>query len=218
VAPENNVILKMPKAFYNSFTFKSGVMIYFDPMWSPEEYAMLEGTVVSVPRSIIKRKDYDGITLDHLQRGDKVLVRYDVAFAFASQPDKDTIRFKNERWWDQTSYWNADIKKIFCIVRGEERIMLNKYVLCDIVTDILPNMMSDLIIRPESERTVVRLDRARVRAIGENNLDVTPGDMVYFSPNIPQVYSINQEKFIIISERHIMAMDPRSAEATENKL
>jgi co-chaperonin GroES (HSP10) len=123
------------------------------------------------------------------------------------------VRFKNEIWWHETSYWKVDIQKIFCTVHGDAKSfsglkysMLNGYVLCDLITEYKSDLYSDNIIRPESEKMVVRLDRAKVKAIGENNLEVQPGDTIWFSPKIPQVYSLNRKKFIIVSQRHILAV------------
>ncbi|HEV3223871.1 MAG TPA: hypothetical protein VGZ90_13375 [Puia sp.] len=213
VAPRNNVIVKISQRFYDSVKFDSGVVLYFDPSWDPSEYAMLEGVVESVPRSIMKRKDYEGFSADGIKRGDRILFRYDVIFSYLSQPDRDSVRFKNEIWWHETSYWKVDIQKIFCTVHGDAKSfsglkysMLNGYVLCDLITEYKSDLYSDNIIRPESEKMVVRLDRAKVKAIGENNLEVQPGDTIWFSPKIPQVYSLNRKKFIIVSQRHILAV------------
>src|SRR5688572_3999320 len=124
VAPVNNLIVTIEKKLYDSVTFQSGQTIYFDPSWHPEEYAMLRAKVVSVPRGIITRQDYKGVTID-MQPGDEVYMRYDVVFAYKDQPERDTPIYKNllfhynEKSGKHEEYWMCDILQTFAIIRDQ---------------------------------------------------------------------------------------------------
>jgi len=206
-APYDNVIVTITEKFYSSIKFDSGVMLWIDPKWDPSEHSMMEATVVSAPRAITDRMDFKGFSSEGIRPGDKILMRYDVVFAYASQPENDTAVFMNEMWYYQKSYWRADIRKVFCVIRGKKTIMLNDYIICDPIIENKSELYTDLIIRPESQRKVIRMDKAVVRHIGKNDLGVIPGDTVYFNQKYVQHYKINGKIAFILSHRHILGRD-----------
>lgn len=208
VAPMNNLIVTIEQKFYDSVTFASGQTIYFDPSWHPEEYAMLRAKVVSVPGGIIKRHDYDGITID-MKPGDEIYMRYDVVFAYKDQPDRDTPIYKNllfqfnEKTGKYEEFWLCDILQTFAIIR-DRIFMVNGYVMLD---PVIVNVgdYSSLIHRPEHYREVELKERAIIRHIGNNMLGLSSGDMVYVNPATVMCYTINTEKFYLIKQRNILA-------------
>src|SRR6266581_2092011 len=141
-APANTVIIKLEKKFYDSVTFQSGQTIHFDPSWNPEEYTMLRAEVVSIPKSVTQRQDYDGFEIV-VKPGDEVLVRYDVVFSYKDQPDRDSPIYKNlifkynELTGRHEELWLCDIQKIFGVINGNQVNMINGYVMLEPITENL---------------------------------------------------------------------------------
>lgn len=212
VAPVNNVIVTLEKKLYDSITFQSGIKLHIDPSWHPEEYAMLEATVVTVPKGIINRFDYKGMKLS-VKPGDRVLIRYDVVFSYRDQPERDTPIYKNlillHDGQQYKEYWLCDIQKIFAIIKDGEYNMLNGYVLLDPITEKLDSV-SQLLVIPDSIALKERKDVAIVRAIGapldgQPQLCVQPGEKVIINPRVVQQYQIDTRRFFIIKQQYLLA-------------
>lgn len=201
-------MVTIEKKLYDSVTFDSGQTIYFDPSWHPEEYAMLRARVISVPRGIIKRKDYEGAEIS-MMPGDEIYMRYDVVFAYRDQPDRDTPIYKNLllRWNDESKrhdeIWQCDVLQVFAIIR-DEIIMVNDYVMLDPISETFGDY-SDLIARPDNWKNVEVKDRARIRHIGSNSLGLKGGETVYVNPSTIMCYTINTMKFFLVKQRNIFA-------------
>lgn len=206
-APVNTIIVRIAKKFYDSVTFDSGQTIFFDPSWHPEEYAMIRATVVSVPRGIIHRHDYAGVKIE-MQPGDEILMRYDVIFAYKDQPDRDTPTYKNllfqfnEETGQHEEYWLCDILQVFAIIR-EQPIMVNDYVMLEPIFETRSG--SEIIITPDSYRTLQLKDRAVVRHIGFNPVGLSVGDTVIINPQTVMNYSYDTNSFLLIKQRNILA-------------
>lgn len=212
--PNNKLIVTIEKKFYDSVSLAGGGTLYIDPSWHPEEYAILSARVVAIPDNIIKRKDYEGMTID-MKVGDEILVRYDLVFDYKDQPDRDTPIYKNmmliydHNTGNYCEFWRCDIQKVFGIIRGEEIEMVNGYVMLDPIEERQENF-SGMILRPESTRWVVRKDKAVVKAIGtvfpgQPDHAVDYGDVVYINPKAVQQYTIDRNTFYIVRQSHLLA-------------
>lgn len=210
VAPLNTVYVTLKKKFYDTIDFASGVKLYRDTSFHPEEQAMLEATVVSVPKGIMQRADYEGMQVA-INPGDKILMRYDVVYSYIDQPERDTPIYKNVLLYEGQEYWKADIQKIFGIIWEDKIIMLNGYVLCDHKVEekksrilIVSEQMSP--INYEQPRNS---DQLRVKYIGQPlsgqpTLPVAPGEWISCVPGVVQTYDINLQTFYIIKQSHIV--------------
>lgn len=208
-APLNTVYATLDRKFYDTIEFASGITLFKDTGFHPEESAMLEGTVVSVPKALMKRPDYAGMAID-IKPGDRILMRYDVVYSYTHQPERDTPVYKNVLLHEGVEYWKVDIQKVFAVILAEGMRMLNGYVFCETV----PEERGDygLLIRPEHFRTEERRDKLRIKYIGEPligqpTLFLLPGDIVYTAPGMAQSYEINVQKFLIIKQSHIIAKE-----------
>lgn len=208
-APVNKLIVTLEKKFYDSVTFQSGQTIYFDPSWQPEEFAMLQARVVSVPKGVTERNDYKGVVVD-ISPGDKILMRYDVVFSYKDQPDRDSPVFKNllfdynEKKQRFEELWLCDILQIFAIIREREFVMINGYVLLDPIVEERDSL-SSLIIIPDNYKQTSPKYRARIRAINSKKFDLQAGDEVYINPATVMCYQINLDKFYVIKENYLLA-------------
>lgn len=205
----NNLIVRLKQKYYDSVTFDSGVMLHIDPMWHPEEWAMLTAEVLATPEYIINRHDYRNMKCN-VQPGDQILVRYDLVFAYNHQPDRDTPIYKNlvlhfdEQSQKHEEYWMCDIQKVFAIIRDGEYIMQNEYVM---VEPLLRMTSVGKIWTPDQMRAFQPEDRVKVLSIDNSSGKGTicPGDEICIIPSIAQQYRIDQKSFWIIRQRHILA-------------
>ena len=210
--PLNNVLVTIKNKFYDTVEFASGIKLYKDTGYHPEESAMLEATVVSIPRAVQERMDYAGMTLP-MRPGDRILMRYDVVYSYIDQPDRDTPIYKNVLLYKGEEFWKVDIQKIFGIILGGDVFMINGYVLCDILYDdtrstriILPGNAKV----PELFRPIPPADRLRVKHIGlplfgHPPLSVAAGEDILATQGVAQRYEINDSIFYIIKQSHILA-------------
>lgn len=204
--PINKLVVRLSKKLYDSRTFESGKTLFFDPSWHPEEYAMLEATVISVPPGIINRQDYYGYEIC-MQPGDKILIRYDVVFAYHDQPERDSPIYKNlifeynETTKQYEEYWLCDILQVLAIINNNEWHMINGFVLLDIIEEKLEDYT--FLLLPDSLKSKELKYKARVKA-GGTALDLCPTDVVYINPNTVMRYQLNLEPFYIIKEQYIL--------------
>lgn len=204
--PVNKLVIRLSKKLYDSRTFESGQTIFFDPSWQPEEYAMLEAQVITVPPGVIDRQDYNGYKIC-MSPGDKILIRYDVVFAYHDQPDRDSPIYKNlifeynEVTKQYEEYWLCDILQVFAIIKDNEWHMINGFVLLDIIQE-KPEEYTFLLL-PDSLKGKEHKNMAKVRA-GGSNLGLFPSDIVFINPATVMRYQMNLSPFYIIKEQYIL--------------
>lgn len=202
----NKLIVRLSKKLYDSRTFDSGQTIFFDPSWQPEEYAMLEATVISIPAGVIDRSDYHGYKI-LVQPGDKVLIRYDVVFAYHDQPDRDSPIYKNllfefnESTNKYEENWLCDILQVFAVKEGDEWQMINGYVMLNIIKE--SPIRNTYILTPDSLINKEVKDKATVLA-GGIELGIAKGDTVYIHPEMVMRYQMNLFPFYIIKQQYIL--------------
>lgn len=205
--PANKLIVRLSKKLYDSRTFESGHTIFFDPSWKPEEYAMLEATVESVPPSIINRNDYHGYELC-VKPGDTILIRYDVVFAYHDQPERDSPIYKNlifeynEDSQKYEEYWVCDILQVFAVKLDDQWQAINGFVMMDIIIE----QQSDFtyILLPDSLKSNELKNKATIVS-GGAKLGLDSGDVVHINPNMVMRYQFNLKPFYIIKEQYILA-------------
>lgn len=207
-SPCNSLIVKLKQKYYDTLSFESGVKLHVDPSWHPEEWAMLEAEIHTVPDYIIKRFDYEHIRFS-LKPGDIVLIRYDVVFAYNHQPDRDSPIHKNvlfhfnEQTQEYEEYWRCDMQKVFAKVDGDEYVMQNEYIMVEPYSPFDLGGLGGRLWTPAFVEAKQYEDRATVLSINEPDLPITKGDKVIFRPRVAQKYRIDQKVFWIISRRHL---------------
>lgn len=206
-APLNNLYVTIEKKFYDTVTFASGIVLYKDTTFHPEEAAMLIAKVISVPKAIQKRYDYNGMQCV-IKPGDTILMRYDVVFCYVDQPERDTPIYKNVLLYNGVEYWKVDIQKVFAIQRGTEWEMINGYVLCEPYNEAVS--FGKFLLVPEMYQTAQRNNTMKVRHIDQPltnaaALPISPGDLIHVVADVAQLYEIEGNPFYIIKQSHILA-------------
>lgn len=199
----NRYLVKVETNFQHEILFKSGVKLFRYVGFDPSNFATLIATVSAVPRGFKPLLGYEGITLPDIQVGDDVIVRYDAFSTTRDQPDRDSVRYENEFYWEGKSQWFVDVMQLIAVRRGNTWEMLNSHVWMDIVERKILNPLI-----PEQFQSKIWKGKGIVRFIGkplegDEELDCKAGDTVFFDARYPMVYELNNTRFYIIKQRYI---------------
>lgn len=172
--------------------------VKIDPTWRPEEFATLEGIVVSAPLKV--ENDRNRTVLGTVEKGDKIIFSYAVVYAYASQPDNDTPVYKNLIIHNGEEFWKVDLGEVFCKV-GSTIEMITDNVLIEPFA-IRGTCRSNGFVRIEEKCE----DMGIVKSLPPNiNLSVRVGDTVCFEPRFVQKYNILGQEHFIIPTRRMLA-------------
>lgn len=213
--PVKYLIVSIEKKFNDTVTFKSGQTLFVDTSWNPEEYAMMEATVVGIPGSTgydpmdFKTWDSLGYSID-MEPGDKILMSYAVVYGYKDQPDRDTPIYKNLFMHEGKEYWKCPLAQVFAYIRHGVTHMVNGWVMGDIMEE--KPFVSSIIITPDNHATVKYKDRMKIRHIGPNlphepRLKAKKGDIVYLDQRYVAEYKVNEDAFYIVRQSRILAYE-----------
>ena len=202
-SPLNNIIVTIDRRYIGHITdVLRTSQLTPDSKLNPADLVNIIGTVVSAPRTLQKRRDYDGFTTDNIKEGDTAIFRYDVIFSFVAQPESEEPIYKNELWDKGKSYWRVDIQKLFAVVRDGKIMMMNGYCMVENVSK-----KSDILL-PEHLKKYMKAGSATITHINDafnkgEKINVLPLDTVFYNPLIMQKYKINDKEFGILKQRDI---------------
>lgn len=203
-SPLNNIVVQVDHKYHKNFSnmLKMSTLNPGSEL-NPAEFVNIYGKVISVPKAISVKKDYEGFTTSDIYPDDIAIFRYDVIYEFVSGQNSDQPVFKNLIWFKGKEYFMADIQKVFGVIRAGEIIMINGYCM-------LENMSNpSALILPQHLKNVIQASSATLTHIGKNKthlktIKAEPGDVVYYNPGVIQTYEINGKKFGILSQKHIL--------------
>jgi co-chaperonin GroES (HSP10) len=204
-SPQNNIVVKVKTKYISNITdLLKRSAIQNNASIDPLDFVNITGEVVSVPKSILNRFDYDGYSVSDIEVGDTAI------FSYAVIGDTETIedgkiKFKNRLWHNGEEYFLCNITNIYGVIRGGNIIMVNGWVMTTIFDH-------DRILLPASMKKIKGVVRCKVLAINnpksnKKKIEASVGDTVLFNPLIGQLYQINDKPFIIVSQSHILAKE-----------
>ncbi len=169
-----------------------------------EDLVTITGTVASLPKTISKDKQDRGFSKDNIQVGDELIFSFNVIYDFFQKEHEGELFYRNRITYKGKDYWAADITKIFAVIRGEEIIMLNGYVMA------MP-FSEDLIITQAETKTARKSKFSRVIHIGEPKqgqpkIKVSQDDQIYYNPKKVTKYEINRKPFIILTQQQFLGV------------
>jgi co-chaperonin GroES (HSP10) len=168
---------------------------------NPADYVNIVGEIVAVPRSIAQRKDLIGYSTEDLRVGDVAIFSYQVIYNIKEMPDGKPL-YRNQLNYKESEVFRADISQIFAVIRDEQIIMVNGYVMLDTISE--PSRL----VLVTSKRVTPNAVTANVTAIGKplttsRPIEVEMGQTVYLDHKKIQHYTYNDMKFGIVQQRHI---------------
>jgi hypothetical protein len=200
ICPVNRMIIQVESHFNDVLRFKSGVQLFIDTKFNPQEKVSLLGRVVSVPLSHRAVPGVDGTGYGTASPGDTVMIRYDVLARTRDQPDRDTPRYRNELNISGEQFWFCYPDQVFAVQRGEGCWeMIGDYVMISPWAEELKD--TSLIIRHEHWRT------HKPKGVGIALSGAYRGEKVYFRASMAQHYVLEEHDILIIKKRYICGIE-----------
>jgi co-chaperonin GroES (HSP10) len=193
-AAQNFILAEIEKKFQD----QEG-NLFVDTTWHPEEYATLEGIVISAP-SRTESDNYRKV-VGSVKNGDRIFFSYGVIFDYKLQPDNDTPIYKNLIIHEGKEYWKVEIGEVFCKVNTDGSLeMVTDNILLEPVAPEKTEIEGLEIIQNKESNSGI------VKAMPKNiNLSCNVRDEVCFEPRFVQKYNIFGKEHFIIPSRRIIA-------------
>jgi co-chaperonin GroES (HSP10) len=190
---KNSVLVELEKLSDNEYSFASGVKLFMDTSYKPEEHQRIYGKCVAIPEVLTKgdmvkfeEGDYrfvDSI-VPEVQIGDTVY------FNYVSVNKQNLIEYEGK------SYCNINYSAILCVVREGKIIPIGGNIMCKeyygkgaTFTEVggvkvfgelsSSGLITSIIKKPSQRHAVVRITGTPLKG---DSIEVSPGDVIMF-PN-----------------------------------
>ena len=205
-APTNKVIVHPKTRYIKHITdLMKRSSIQNGATVDPTDVVNIVGEIVSLPLQISDTKDYEGYTTEDLQVGDIAIFSFKVIYDLIIKQENGEPVYKNLIKYNGNEYFSCDIRNLFGVIRGEEIIMVNGYVMA---TEFEQNK----IIVSQSLKKAKKTKSSHIMHIGKNRsnakkIGASNGDLIFFDPQKVQHYEINEKKFIILQQDKIFGRE-----------
>lgn len=190
-APINNYTVKFESEYADEVVTESGIKLYRDTSFNPENFAQTNGTVTATPR-------YNSIPMG-IVPGDQVYFSYQVVMDIV-QRDRDTPIHKNMLFYKGQKHWVVNNELIYFKTRNGVVEMLNGYMLLDVIEE---EIKSTLII-PEYLKKQKLIGSARIVFTGDEAI-ATKNDVVFYDKRFVEIYELFGKEFYILQKQRILA-------------
>lgn len=197
----NKIIIKVKSKYAKNFSdlvtraaLAQGATVHL------EDLVTNVGEIVSLPRVVHDYGRYKGFSTKDLKVGDTAIFSFHVIYDhFLREPDEPQVH-KNRISYHGQEFWQCDISHLFGIIRGEDIVMVNGYVMA------APFLESKIILQPTDAKicthsAILHIGNSKE---GSPNLKLKRGDTIYFNPIHAQKYQINDKPFIILQQHQIL--------------
>jgi len=229
----NKVVLKVEKYSNDTVTLKSGITLFIDTKHRPEIHVSQWFTVVKPPPNLFYKKHAAGgmkwKTELEIKPGDRVLCNFvSVSQAFGTLQDPHAMdKGSPDKVWfvEDDIYVVLQYIDLFYAERGEEKIMLNGYLLIEPVEKEV--LQSKIILIPDSLKKKTSMKYGIVARKGSfiqeyemlghgDNCDVEIGDHVAFHQvdATPVEYGDHQSldrKYFRMQRKDLLAIFPKDS-------
>lgn len=206
VSPTNKIIVSVKHKFISNITdLLKRSAIQNNSSVDPTDYVNITGEVLSVPKRIDDRFGLNGFTADEIQVGDTAIFSHAVIYDLIPQEEGVDPIYRNRIWWEAKECFAADISLIYGVIRNDEIIMINGYVM------LRPFQEAKILLAASSKRTKGTV-KCQVMHIGSPRthlkpIDAKQGDWIYLNPMIATKYQINNKPFVIIQQSHVLGVE-----------
>lgn len=190
-APINNYTVKFESEYADEVVTESGIKLYRDTSFNPENFAQTNGTVTATPR-------YNSIPMD-IVPGDQVYFSYQVVMDVV-QRDRDTPIHKNMLFYKGQKHWVVNNELIYFRTRSNAVAMLNGYMLLDVIEE---EIKSTLII-PEYLKKQKLIGSARIIFTGDEAI-ASKNDVVFYDKRFVEVYELWGKDYYLLQKQRILA-------------
>ena len=202
-APTNNIIVSVATKYIQSVGAISKLSaIQNATSVGMEDLVQIVGKIESLPKMISPHNEYKGYSTKDMKVGDTILFSYQVIHDMKVVDGQEGLEFANSFVHDGKEYFLCNIRHAFAVIRGEDIIMVNGYVM-------LSACEEKKIIIPHSAKRTVMAAFSEVLEIGHSRTHLSPinakkGDTVFFDEKKAQKYELNHKKFLIIPQDKIL--------------
>ncbi|MES2287389.1 MAG: hypothetical protein V4547_16975 [Bacteroidota bacterium] len=202
IAPQDNIIVTVTSKYTKDFsTLTRRLSIGDATSVHLEDFAQSVGTVISLPKQLSPKVIENGYSMDEIKVGDKLIFAFNVIFDFYQKEPDALPSYRNRISYIGKEYWMCDITKVFAIIRGEEIIMINGFVMATPYKD-------DLIFTQPESRLSRKSKHSEVMWVGsprtnQKPIDIKQGDTIFYNPKKTQKYEINGKPFIILNQQQV---------------
>jgi hypothetical protein len=205
-APENKVCLRVKTKYISNITDMMK-RASFENLSSVhvEDAVQVIGTIVSLPRTIVKDRWHDGFSTSDLNVGDTIFFSHSVISEYYQSEHNGDPIYKNMVRYKEHEYFFADITQIYAVRKDDSWYMINGYVMA------MP-FHEDKIFVQQVFRDSHKAKSSGCLKIGSAKttvkpIDVKAGDEIYYNPNKAIKYQLNGKHFIILQQHHVLGKE-----------
>lgn len=191
-SPLNHYTIALDSPFDDKIVTKSGVELYRDVTYSPENYAATNGTITAVPRFNYNKMG--------AKVGDQLFFSYQVIMDL-EQRDRDTPVHKNMIFYKGKKHWLVNNELVYFFVRDDKIYMQNGFVLLNPVET--PDIKSNLII-PDYLKKKKYVGRAQIIMSEDKSISNT-NDIVYYDKRFVETYELWGKEYYLLDQKRILA-------------
>jgi hypothetical protein len=185
----STVFVTLPEALQSKIKMESGVELYIDPSFEPEQWAVTKGIVHSVG----DRYPFD------IRPGEDVMISYMLVADYWNVDGER--KFNRVKRYNDEIVWEADDWMIMAVLRDGEWQGIGQWVVLDDAK--VEEMQSSLIIIPEAYQAKVR---PGCGVFVSGDLPIPKGNIAYFNEQFRSYYNFpNGKKRMVMKKELILA-------------
>lgn len=206
ISVENKIILKLETKYCKNFSdIAKRAAIADNASVHLEDLVRIVGEVISIPKSISNDKWHEGFSTKDIQVGDTAIFSFIIVYDWYQNVHMGDPLYKNLISIQGKEFWMADITNVYAVIRDGEIKMINGYVMAE-------PFEKDLIFTTAKSKKAKGVKSSKIMHIGnpkegKNQIQAKQGDNIYYSPNIPIPYQINDKPFIILQQHQVLGYD-----------
>src|SRR5690348_17269935 len=122
----NKVIIQVERKYIKNFSdlvkrsaIQNGASVHI------EDLVQIVGVIHSIPKTVIQDRTHYGFSTKDIRVGDTAIFSFSVIYDFYIKEGVEEPFHKNMITFEGKEYWQADITKIYGVIRNGEIIMIN---------------------------------------------------------------------------------------------
>lgn len=201
-SPTNHVIVQVKtKYIKNITTILKMAEIQNASSVSAADCVNIVGEVISAPKMLTK--EYLDYSTRDIRPGDVCIFSHEVIYNFLPTAPEEEPVYKNLFTHNGQEYFVCHIRNLYAVVRDGNIRMQNGFVM---VEDA--QKKSQLYVPQHLKKKIScgsgRLTKKGYPLKNEPELNIEPGDEVYFNPNKLRIYQVNEKPFCILKQSQLI--------------
>lgn len=218
--PQNSILVELEKVSDDQYKFASGLSIFLNTTYKPENYQRIYGKCAAVPDiltkgDLIKWDTEDSRHIDSIvpevEIGDRVY------FTYISVNRTNLIEYEGKM------YYRINYAQILCVVREAVTIPIGGWILCEeyygentesievegrkVYGEVSKSgLITSIIKKPSQKQAIVKIVG---KPLKEDNMELESGDLVVFANKIGFKNNIEGVDYVFLRYWDVMAVIDR---------